>query len=338
MKREQRMMLQGGVTYEKEAPERKIYIANLMYRYPEETETIELIPTETIVYNNSFGRTNGIVEQGRLRDIREEQEIRAREARLQRRNTSEKPARQRIDYINKVGNVKDFGVPQVNENIVMKAKTKRIQTPSKDYNEIASLMYPTMEEKSQIQVKKKEPVLLGETSILKEPDMITLADKEYEVKPVDKKEENKDKEMEAEKKTDWIMPVNGRISSDYGMRFHPIEKKDKFHNGWDIAVPVGTPIKAVANGEVIKSGKASGYGYSVVLNHGMINGKIVTSEYGHISKWVVNKGEHVKQGQIIAYSGNTGSSNGPHLHFTIREGYYRGIGVSPAKYIDKNKF
>ena len=176
-------MLKGGVTYEKESPERKVYIANLMYRYPEETETIELIPTETIVYNNSFGRTNGIVEQGRLRDIREEQEIRAREARLQRRNTSEKPARQRIDYINKVGNVKDFGVPQVNENVIMKAK-KQVK-PEKNYEEIANLFYPSMTEESQIQVKKKEPVLLGETSILKEPDMITLADKEYVVKPLD---------------------------------------------------------------------------------------------------------------------------------------------------------
>ena len=56
MKKEQRTMLQGGVTYEKEAPERKIYIANLMYKYPENIETIELIPTETIVYNNSFGQ------------------------------------------------------------------------------------------------------------------------------------------------------------------------------------------------------------------------------------------------------------------------------------------
>ena len=129
MKKEQRMMLQGGVTYEKESPERKVYIANLMYRYPEETETIELIPAETIVYNNSFGRTNGIVEQGRLRDIREEQEIRAREARLQRSNAPEKPARERIDYINKAGNVRDMGVPQVNENIVMKATNsfKRLQ-------------------------------------------------------------------------------------------------------------------------------------------------------------------------------------------------------------------
>ena len=330
------MMLQGGVTYEKEAPERKIYIANLMYRYPEETETIELIPTETIVYNNSFGRTNEIVEQGRLRDIREGQEIRAREARLQRRNTPEKPARERIDYINKVGNVKDFGVPQVNENVIMKAK-KQVK-PEKNYEEIANLFYPSMTEESQIQVKKKEPMLLGESSVLEKPDMITLADKEYEVKPVDKKEENKDKEMEAEKKTDWIMPVNGRISSEYGYRLAPTKGASENHNGWDVKVPIGTPIKAIADGKVCAVGPASGYGYWVAIDHGKINGKTVTSEYGHISKWVVNKGEHVKQGQIIAYSGNTGSSNGPHLHFTIREGYYRGIGVSPAKYIDKNKF
>ena len=86
---------------------------------------------------------------------------------------------------------------------------------------INSIFYSGVIEKSQIQVKKKEPVLHGETSILKEPDMITLADKENEVKPIDKKEENKNKEMEAEKKTDWIMPVNGRISSEYGYRLAP---------------------------------------------------------------------------------------------------------------------
>ena len=331
MKKEQRMMLQGGVTYEKESPERKVYIANLMYRYPEETETIELIPTETIVYNNSFGRTNGIVEQGRLRDIREEQEIRAREARLQRRNTSKKPARQRIDYINKVGNVRDFGVPQVNENIVMKAK-KQVK-PEKNYEEIANLFYPSMTEESQIQVKKKEPVLLGETSILKEPDMITLADKEYEVKPVDKKEENKDKEMEAEKKTDWIMPVNGRISSEYGYRLAPTKGASENHNGWDVKVPIGTPIKAIADGKVCAVGPASGYGYWVAIDHGKINGKTVTSEYGHISKWLVKYGQVVKQGQIIAISGNTGRSTEPHLHLTLREGPFQGKAVPPSKYL-----
>ena len=331
MKKEQRMMLQGGVTYEKESPERKVYIANLMYRYPEETETIELIPTETIVYNNSFGRTNGIVEQGRLRDIREEQEIRAREARLQRRNTSKKPVRQRIDYINKVGNVRDFGVPQVNENIVMKAK-KQVK-PEKNYEEIANLFYPSMTEESQIQVKKKEPVLLGETSILKEPDMITLADKEYEVKPVDKKEENKDKEMEAEKKTDWIMPVNGRISSEYGYRLAPTKGASENHNGWDVKVPIGTPIKAIADGKVCAVGPASGYGYWVAIDHGKINGKTVTSEYGHISKWLVKYGQVVKQGQIIAISGNTGRSTEPHLHLTLREGPFQGKAVPPSKYL-----
>ena len=87
-----------------------------------------------------------------------------------------------------------------------------------------------MIEKSQIQVKKKEPMLLGESSVLEKPDMITLADKEYEVKPIDKKEENKDKEMKAEKKTDWIMPVSVkyRISSKYGDRIHPVLKEKNF--------------------------------------------------------------------------------------------------------------
>ena len=317
------MMLQGGVTYEKESPERKVYIANLMYRYPEETETIELIPTETIVYNNSFGRTNGIVEQGRLRDIREEQEIRAREARLQRRNTSEKPARQRIDYINKVGNVKDFGVPQVNENVIMKAK-KQVK-PEKNYEEIANLFYPSMTEESQIQVKKKEPMLLGESSVLEKPDMITLADKEYEVKPVDKKEENKDKEMEAEKKTDWIMPVSVkyRISSKYGDRIHPVLKEKKFHDGIDIAVPINTPVKAVADGIVERVLWNGGYGKYVQIKHN----NSLSSFYAHLNSWDVKVGDIVKQGQEIAKSGNTAgkSSNGqimttgPHLHLGAKK-------------------
>ena len=317
------MMLQGGVTYEKESPERKVYIANLMYRYPEETETIELIPTETIVYNNSFGRTNEIVEQGRLRDIREEQEIRAREARLQRRNTPEKPARQRIDYINKVGNVKDFGVPQVNENVIMKAK-KQVK-PEKNYEEIANLFYPSMTEESQIQVKKKEPMLLGESSVLEKPDMITLADKEYEVKPVDKKEENKDKEMEAEKKTDWIMPVSVkyRISSKYGDRIHPVLKEKKFHDGIDIAVPINTPVKAVADGIVERVLWNGGYGKYVQIKHN----NSLSSFYAHLNSWDVKVGDIVKQGQEIAKSGNTAgkSSNGqimttgPHLHLGAKK-------------------
>ena len=62
--------------------------------------------------------------------------------------------------------------------------------------------------------------------------------------------------------------------------------------------------------------------------------KIVTSEYGHLSSWNVQAGQRINQGQVIATSGNTGHSQGPHLHITIREGAYKGTPVNPNKYID----
>ena len=62
--------------------------------------------------------------------------------------------------------------------------------------------------------------------------------------------------------------------------------------------------------------------------------KIVTSEYGHLSSWNVQAGQQINQGQVIATSGNTGHSQGPHLHITIREGAYKGTPVNPNKYID----
>lgn len=72
----------------------------------------------------------------------------------------------------------------------------------------------------------------------------------------------------------------------------------------------------------------------VVIDHGKINGTTVTSEYGHISSWEVSSGQYVKQGQVIAKSGNEGTSSGPHLHITIREGAYRGKAEDPSKYIE----
>lgn len=129
----------------------------------------------------------------------------------------------------------------------------------------------------------------------------------------------------------WIMPCDGAIVGQYGE-----PRSTHVHNGIDIAVPVGTPIKAIADGTVVVTGPVSGYGYWVGINHGIVNGVNVSSEYGHISKWVVNNGQLVKQGQILAYSGNTGYSQGPHLHLTIRHGNPGkggGTAVNPWIYI-----
>lgn len=128
----------------------------------------------------------------------------------------------------------------------------------------------------------------------------------------------------------WIKPCNGPIVGHYGE-----QRSTHIHNGIDIAVPVGTPIKSVADGTVYYAGAndPKGYGQYVIITH-KINGQIVTSEYGHLSSWNVHAGQQIKQGQIIAKSGNTGHSHGPHLHITIREGAYKGKHVNPSKYFN----
>lgn len=154
-----------------------------------------------------------------------------------------------------------------------------------------------------------------------------------EIDPEMVNEDNTQEKTPSDVSLGWIMPCNGPITSQYGWRIHPIHKTKKFHNGWDIGVPIGTPIKAIAYGKVIAVGPATGYGNWVVIDHGIINGIRVTSEYGHISSWNVVYGQIVNQGQIIAKSGNEGISSGPHLHITIREGSFQGKAEDPSKYI-----
>lgn len=112
------------------------------------------------------------------------------------------------------------------------------------------------------------------------------------------------------------MPVEGgRISSNFGERFHPVDKRMKFHGGLDIAARRGTPISAASDGTVIFAGRRGGYGNLVIIDHG--NG--TTTRYAHADRLLVEKGERVGSGQQIATVGSTGKSTGPHLHFEVRE-------------------
>ena len=135
------------------------------------------------------------------------------------------------------------------------------------------------------------------------------------------------KQLPQSPSANWIMPCNGRIVGYYGEK-----RPTHIHNGIDIAVPVGTPLKAVADGIIVEARNADGYGKFVVIEHN-ISGKIITSEYGHILRWTVSKGQKVKQGQIIAISGNEGRSQGPHCHLTLRIGKYQGRAIDPKEYI-----
>ncbi len=111
------------------------------------------------------------------------------------------------------------------------------------------------------------------------------------------------------------MPAEGRVTSAYGMRKNPFSQTNHHHDGMDIAMPIGSPVKAAEDGKVIHSGPKGGYGQTVVLEHA----SGYTSLYAHQSKTLIPEGEIVKKGQIIGLSGNTGRSTGPHLHFEVRK-------------------
>lgn len=121
-------------------------------------------------------------------------------------------------------------------------------------------------------------------------------------------------------------PVKGPISSGYGWRTHPIYKNRQFHAGIDIAVPTGTIVRATAAGKVIRAESMGGFGLGVVIDHG----KGITSWYGHNSVLLTKAGEKVVRGQIIAKSGSTGVSTGPHLDFRIK---VNGSTVNPEKWL-----
>lgn len=127
-------------------------------------------------------------------------------------------------------------------------------------------------------------------------------------------------------KVEFQMPVIGRISSNFGTRFHPVDRKMKFHGGIDIAVPKGTSIGAAADGVVKFAGWKGGYGYAVIIEHP--DG--TETLYGHNQKLLVEEGQTVSAGDPISLSGSTGKSTGPHLHFEVRE---NGHAVNPNKYL-----
>lgn len=106
------------------------------------------------------------------------------------------------------------------------------------------------------------------------------------------------------------------ITSRYGKRIHPVTKKHSFHSGIDFRAKIGTKVFATADGKIIRCGKAKSKnaGIEVVISHN----EEYKTHYLHLSKVLVKKGDIVRKGDVIALSGNTGRSTGPHLHYSIK--------------------
>ena len=123
-----------------------------------------------------------------------------------------------------------------------------------------------------------------------------------------------------------IYPNEGRITSSFGWRYHPILKSKRLHSGVDFGGSYGSTIRAADKGRVIFAGWYGGYGNAIVIDHG----KGITTLYGHASKLYVKEGVKVERGRAIAAVGSTGLSTGPHLHFEVRE---NGKPVNPMNYL-----
>lgn len=129
---------------------------------------------------------------------------------------------------------------------------------------------------------------------------------------------------------EMLMPVNGRVTSPFGYRRHPILGYRRLHTGLDIAAGYGTPIHAAASGTVNMAGRNGGYGNFVRIAHG----DNLQTAYGHMSRIAVSSGSRVTQGQIIGYVGSTGLSTGPHLHYEMLRGGQK-IDPRSVRYIEQ---
>lgn len=122
-------------------------------------------------------------------------------------------------------------------------------------------------------------------------------------------------------------PVRGILTSAFGVRISPFTDTRVFHQGMDIEVPVGTPVKAAAGGKVVRSGYEALYGNIIAIDHG--NG--YRTVYAHLSERLANTGDLVQKADVIGKAGDTGRTTGPHLHYEV---HVNGLPVNPTRFLN----
>ena len=152
----------------------------------------------------------------------------------------------------------------------------------------------------------------------------------------------------AEKRSLWlsqmpaIMPAGGPVVSGFGMRFHPILNIRRMHHGIDILVPTGTPVYSTGDGVILATGRNSGLGNYVKVQHPTTGYSTVYAHLNRIPEGI-KRGKQVKRGEQIGFSGNTGLSAAPHLHYEVRDSNRRSVNpiyfflpsMTPEEYQEK---
>ena len=126
------------------------------------------------------------------------------------------------------------------------------------------------------------------------------------------------------------LPVDGPITSSYGLRTHPILHVLKMHDGTDFGAACGTPVHAAADGLVFAAYYDAGFGNRLIIDNEVVHGVNLSTSYNHLSRTVVSAGEQVQRGEVVGYVGSTGYSTGCHLHFSV---YENGRTVDPVTWL-----
>ncbi len=126
--------------------------------------------------------------------------------------------------------------------------------------------------------------------------------------------------------TPSIWPVLGHITDGFGERLDPFSGEGAFHTGVDVGTDYGAPVHVTADGMVLEAGQHSGYGRVVIVDHGFG----ITTWYAHLSSYAVVPGTRVKRGEVIGYTGVSGRSTGPHVHYEVR---MNNAPVNPWRYM-----
>ncbi|TNJ63409.1 peptidase M23 [Paenibacillus hemerocallicola] len=226
-----------------------------------------------------------------------------------------------------------------------------LQSNKRDRESVAQKKTEVEAQLAQVQVQYAESEQIKNALVTKEKDkevlIASLAKQEEQFEELSEEQEAALKKLAAEKsklwaeknknkqtavysggKFSWPLPGRTTISSGFIHRINPVTKKSENHKGIDIPAPAGTEIHAAAPGTVIIAQWVSGYGNTIVIDHG----SGLQTWYGHARGLAAKEGDQVKTGDVVSYVGSTGQSTGNHLHFEVRK---NGDPVDPIPYVTK---